>query len=161
MKIRRLLFLIPIVVILLLFGIYLYTNLSGAPVSNTSSLVTTEIVSTNGTTQTVTFNSSVFQLQDFEICPSNCNYPASYISGMVFFNNTHAAVKSFGFFVNGIGATTNSSSEGVAEDAGLFYKGTTSVHIVPDHQYVVSAIVTFWDNTTYTSSETVTSDQIP
>ncbi len=162
MKIRRILFLIPVFVIILLFGIYLFSTFSTPSIGNTSTIATTETITSGGTTQTLTVNASVFQLQDFEICPSNCNYPSPYISGNIYFNNTHVAIKNVDFFVNGVGGSIGDiMPSGVAEDIGYFFKGTTSIHILPNHPYTITAEVTFWDNTTYFSSETIMSDQIP
>jgi hypothetical protein len=163
MKFRRLFFLIHIVIILLLFGIYLLqmVNTPHSQIQYPQTIVTTETTVTNDATVTMTVNSSVLALQYFEICPSNCGYPSPYISGLIVFNQTHAAIKTLRFFVDGVGGNVGSFPIGLLDNFSIGYRGYVGIKILPVHQYNLLVITTFWDNTTYTASEIVTSDQTP
>jgi len=119
-----------------------------------------ETVTTNGTARTLTINTSVMSVEDFGICPSNCNnYTSPYISGLIVFNNTRSAARSIEVFVNGNLSGNPTPPQGVPKNIAVQFKGTSPVQILPIHKYTISVIVTFYDNSMYTASEVVTSNQ--
>lgn len=72
--------------------------------------------------------------------------------------NYSAPMYSLQVLVNGIGDSPRIFHNATSPQGGLFYlyKGTTAVHIVSNQTYVITAIIMFADNATYTASTNAT-----
>jgi len=98
---------------------------------------------------------STIELQGFELCSANCNYPSPHLSGIIIFNAT-APLKSLQLLANG-------TDEGVQKWNGtdltrfaLDYKGGfNNPPVVKGDAYVIEFVAVFEDNSAATAETTI------
>ena len=90
--------------------------------------------------------------QSFELCSANCTYPAPYLTGLIFVNNT-SPMHTLTLTVNGV-TTQTLHFNNTLTNYFYWFKGTL-VHtgITSGLTYNVQFTATFNDNSTFTSSQ--------
>jgi len=107
-----------------------------------------------GQTAAARFAVQRMTLQNFSLCPSNCNYPSPYLSGEIYFGGP-SLVKSLELFVNG--TDEGKLGHGIGVTNVIYqYKGSfQSPQVIAGDAYVIKFVAVFEDNSTATASTTV------
>lgn len=93
-------------------------------------------------------------LEDFSLCPSNCGYPAPYLSGFIYFGGP-SPLKSLQLFVNGTDEGTGTYDTGLANFVMWYKGGFQHPEVVSGDAYVLRFVAVFEDNSMAMATTTV------